>query len=158
MAGRQRRRAERTGGVEQIAEFDLLIATDAGDGGRALCVGFGEIDDNGFAEPRLVIQHIMGDAQPAGDIAGVGDVGTGATASGFAAHRAIIIKSQRDAHHVIAAIGQDGGRRRGIDAARHGHDNARALRQVAHVEILVDTGRAHLGSISSACCGWWRAA
>ena len=74
MAGRQRVGAEILGGVEQIGELDELVAGDAGHRRLAAGVALGESVDHLLAEAALVVEHVMRDAEPRRDPAGVVDV------------------------------------------------------------------------------------
>src|SRR5271167_4816992 len=79
MPGGERRGAELARGPEQIAKLDPLIAPDARDRGLAAAIGFGEILDHFFAEPALVIEYVMRDAEAIGDAPCVADVLAGTT-------------------------------------------------------------------------------
>ena len=74
MPGRQRRSAEIARGGEQVAELDPLVAADARHRGFAAAIGFGEILDHRGAKAALVIEHIVGDAEPPGDRGRVIDI------------------------------------------------------------------------------------
>ena len=65
-----------------------------------------------------------------GDTAGVVDVLAGAAASLPARRRAMVIELQRDADDVVPLALHEGGGDRGIDAPRHGNDDALAARAV----------------------------
>jgi hypothetical protein len=82
-----------------------------------------------LAEAALVVEHVMRDAEPVGDRAGVVDVLAGA--AGAPDRRAMVVELQRDADHLGAAARGERGRDRGIDAARHGDDDPAQARACA---------------------------
>ncbi len=106
MAGSERVGAERAGGIEQVAELDLLVAADARDGGLAAGIAEGEIVDHTGLEAGFIIQHVMRDTEPAGNRTGVGDVGAGAAAAGLAADRAVVIEPQGRTDDVVTLLGE----------------------------------------------------
>ena len=109
MAGRQHRGAEIARGVQQIAEFDRLIAFHAGHRRLAGDIALGKAVDHRFLEPALVIKNVMRNADPLGDGAGVMDVAAGAAGALTVGRRAMIVKLQRDADDVVAGFRQDRG-------------------------------------------------
>ena len=123
MSGRQRLRAEFARGRQQIAELDRAVALDARHRRLAERVAVGEIVDDGLAKAAFVVEHVMRDAEPLGDVAGVVDVLPGAAGALAMGRRAMIVELQRDADDVVAFGLQQRSRRRGIDAARHGDDD-----------------------------------
>ncbi len=134
MAGRQGGGAEIMGGLQQIAEFDGLIAADAGDRRLAAQVAVGEIVDHLGLEAAFVIEHVMGNMEAVGDPAGVGDVLAGAAGALFLDRRAMVIKLQGDADHIEALLGEQ---RRGdgrIDAPRHGDDHTGLTRRLVDAQ------------------------
>ena len=65
------------------------------------------------------------------------DIAARATGTFLGQRRPVIVKLQRDTHHIIALFGQNRGHHRAIDAARHGDDDAglrRGLGQVKRIE------------------------
>ncbi len=125
MAGSEGDGVEFPCGAQQVAELHGLVTAHTGDRCLAPCIGIGKILNHRIAEGAFVIQHIMGNADPVGDIAGVMDVLPSATGPFFLDRRAMIIQLQRDPHHVIAQFFQQGGGDGGIDAPGHGNDHAR---------------------------------
>ena len=101
--------AEIVGDAEQVAEFDGLIATHAGDGRFAAHVGVGEIVDHRLAEIAFVIQNVMREAARIGDAAGIVNVLAGAAGFGFRSRRAVIVELQRHADDVVAFLVQQAG-------------------------------------------------
>ncbi len=67
----------------------------------------------------------MGDADMVGDPARVVDVLAGAAGSGLNHRFPVVVELERDAHHVIALIGEHGGGDGAVDAARHSHHHPR---------------------------------
>ena len=112
-------------GTQQVAEFYGLVTAHTGDRCLAPCIGIGEILNHRIAKGAFVIQHIMGNANPVGHIAGIIDVLPSATGPLFLDRRAMIIQLQRDPHHVIAQFLQQGCGDGGINPPGHGNDHAR---------------------------------
>ena len=106
VAGRQHVGAEVLGGLEQIGELHVLVAGDAGDRRLAGDIGAGERLDHLFAKARLVIEHVMGNAEPRGDVARVVDVLPGAAGAFAVGRRAMVVKLHRDADDVVALARQ----------------------------------------------------
>ena len=136
MAGRQHVGAEIPGRVEEIGEFDVLVAGDAGDRRLAGDIAARERLDHFFAKPRLIIEHIMGNAKLGGDVARVVDVLPGAAGALAMDRLAMVVKLQGDADHVIAFGGHERGDDGGIDAARHGDDDARVRRRLGEAKRI----------------------
>ena len=109
MSGGQRVGAELPCGRQQIGELHGLVAGDAGDGRFPRDVAFRERIDHRLAEPLLVIEDVMGNAERLGDAAGIGDVLPGAAGAGPVGRRAMVIKLQRHADDVVALTVQEPG-------------------------------------------------
>jgi len=112
VAGRKRRSAKLARGLEQVAKLDGTVALDARDGRFAGGVAFGEHVDHRLAEAVLIVQHIMRDADPLGDVTRVVNVLTRAAGALAMGGRAMVVKLQRDADDVIALCLQQRSRRR----------------------------------------------
>ena len=124
MAGRQQIGAEIVGGGEQIGEFHVLIAGDARNRGFARDIGSGEWLDHLLAKALLVIEHIVGNAEPRGDVARIVNILPRA-ARAFAVRRfAVIVELHRDADDIVAFGGEQRRRDGRVDAARHRDDDA----------------------------------
>ncbi len=108
MPGSERRRAKVACGRQEIAKLDALIASNARDRSFAALIGVGEILDDFFAKPILVIEYVMGDAEPLGDARGVVDVLPGAAGALARDSGAVVVKLQRNADDLEAALGQHG--------------------------------------------------
>ena len=134
MTGRQHMGAKIAGGVEEIGEFDVLVAGDAGNRRFASHIAAGEGLDHLFPEPRLVIQDIMGNAQPFGHAPGVGYVLTGAAGALALGGGAMVVKLKGDAHDVVTLAFQQRRDDRGIHPAGHGHHDARIRRRAGEAE------------------------
>ena len=136
MPGGQRRGAELARGLQQIAELDRAVALDARHRRLAGGIAVGEIVDHLLAESALVVQHVMRNADPLGDVAGIVDVLPGAAGALAMGGRAMVVELQRDADDVVAFRLQQRGRRRGIDAARHRDDDPCVLRTAFEIETV----------------------
>jgi hypothetical protein len=82
----------------------------------------------------------MRNADPLGHAAGVVDVLPRAAGALAVGRRAVVVKLQRDADHVIALVLQQRGRDGGIDAAGHRDDNAGVLRPAGKIEAVEHCG------------------
>ena len=142
MSGRQRRGAEFARGRHEIAKLDRAVALDARHRRLARGVAVGKIVDHRFPEAAFVIEHVMRDADPLGDIAGVVDILAGAAGPLAMGGRAMIVKLQRDADDVIALGLQQRGRHRRIDAAGHGDHDPGVLRTAFEIQT-VEHGSGH---------------
>ncbi len=144
VAGRQKVRAEVARRGEQVGEFHVLIAGDAGNRRLAGDIGAGEGLDHLLAEALLVVEHVMGNPQPRGDVAGVVDVLPGATGALAMGRLAMVVELHGHADHVIALVSQQRRDDGGIDAARHRHDNAGIRGRLVNSEAVgrAVTGRA----------------
>ena len=140
VAGRQHLRAEVARGAEQVGELDRAVALDARHRRLARRIAFGEAVDHGFLEARLVVEHVMRDADPLRDRARVMDVAPGAAGALAMRRGAVVVKLQGDADDVIALGLEQGGRHRGIDAAGHGDDDPRVLRTAFGIEAVEHAG------------------
>ncbi len=136
MAGRQRIRPKLAGGRQQIGELDRLVAGDAGDRRLAGDVALGERVDHRLAEPLLVVEHVMGNAERLADTAGILDVLAGTAGAGPVHGRAMIVELQRDAENVIALALQETGDDGRIHPARHRDDDARIFWLPVEIETV----------------------
>ena len=136
MAGGERLRAELARGLQEVAELDAAVALDAGHRRLAQRIGIGEIVDDGLAKAVLVVEHVMGNAELGGHVAGVVDVLAGAAGALAVGRRAMVIELQRDPDDVVALRLQQRSRRRGIDAARHGDDDPGVLGTAFEIQTV----------------------
>ena len=148
MAGRQNRGAELARGAEQVLELDRHVAVDAGHRRLARDIAFGESVDHRLLEAALVVEHVMRNADPVGDVAGVVDVLPGAAGALPVRGRPMVVKLQRHADDVVALFLQKRGRHRRVDAAGHGDDDAGVLRAPFEVETVTHCG----GGLGRAPC------
>ena len=125
MPCRQSIGTEIAGSLEQIGEFDLLVAGDARNRCFAGNIAIGEAIDHTLPKAALIIQHVMGNTQPLRDPPRILNVLPGAAGSLAMGRGAIIVKLQSDADHVISLAAEQRGHNRGIDATRHRHDHPR---------------------------------
>ena len=128
MAGGHAVRFQVLGGFQQVLELHPLVAADAGHRGGAGQVAVGEFVDHRVLEDVFVIQNVMGETHFLGHPAGVVDVNASAAGALLGQRRAVIVKLQRDPHHVIAFLGQLRGDDGTVDAAGHGDDHPRFRR------------------------------
>ena len=142
MSGRERMRAELARGRQQIAKLDRPVALDAGHRRFAERVAVGKIVDHGFAETAFIVEHVMRDADPFGDVAGIVDVAAGATGALAMGGRTMIVKLQRNPDHVVAFGLQQGSRHRRVDAARHGDHDPCVVRAAFEIQTVWH-GRGH---------------
>ena len=119
MPGRKAICAELARHAEQVGELRPHIAADAGDRRAAGEIFVGELLDHIFAKCAFVVEHVMRDSEPVGDRARIGDVVARAARALAPGCRAIIVKLQGDADHLIARIVQHHGRHRAVDASAH---------------------------------------
>ena len=92
VAGAQGLGAQIAGGAQQIAELYGLITTHAGDRRLTPQIAVGEIIHHRLAKPAFIIQHVVRDTDPIGDIAGVVNIDASATGA-LAPHRlAVVVK------------------------------------------------------------------
>ncbi len=136
VAGRQEVGAEVVGGVEQIGEFHVLVAGDAWDRRLAGDIGAGERLDDLPSKALLIIEHIVGNAQPGRDVPRVVDILPGATGALAMGGFAMVVELHRHADDIVALGGERGRGDRRIDAARHSHDNAGLRRRLAQAKAI----------------------
>ena len=102
MAGGERRGAELLGGLQQVAELDLLIAGDARHRRLAGEIAVGERVHHVLREPRLIVEHVMGNAESLRHAAGILNVLAGAAGALAADRLAVVVELERDADDVVA--------------------------------------------------------
>ncbi len=140
--GGERGGAELAGGRKQIAKLDRAVALDAGHRRLARCIAVGKIVDHRLAKAVLVIQHVMRDADPLGDVAGVVDVLPGAAGALAVSGRAMIVELQGDADDVVTFGLQQRSRHRRVDAAGHRDDDPGVLWTALEIQT-VEHGSGH---------------
>ena len=138
MAGRQSVGAEVAGEREQVGELHALVAADAGDRRASPRIFVGEPLDDAGPEAALIVEHIMGDAEPVGDRRGVVDVLAGAAGAASADRFAMIVELEGHADHLGAAARRQRGHDRAVDAAGHGDDDPRPAGRAPELEIGLD--------------------
>jgi hypothetical protein len=79
----------------------------------------------------------MRNAYMIGHPARIVDVLAGAAGSGTHHRLSMVIELERDAHHVIAFIGKNGGGDGAIDAARQGHHHPRFRRGLVKSQRVI---------------------
>jgi hypothetical protein len=142
VTGGERGGAEFARGLEQVAKLDRAVALDAGYRRLAGSVAVGEIVDHRLAKAVLVIQHVVRDADPLSDIAGIVNVLPGAAGTLAMGSRSVIVKLQRDADDIVPLGLQQRSRHRGIDPAGHGDDDPCVLRTALEIQT-VEHGSGH---------------
>ena len=136
VTGGHRSRIQLARGREQIGELHGLIAGNAGYRRFTLGIAPCERLDDGFPEARLIVEHVVRDAEAGRHLAGVVNVLSGAAGAAPVRRHAVVVKLQRDAYDIVTGmLHQRRGDRR-IDAARHGDDHAR--RGARSLEAKVD--------------------
>ena len=108
-------------------------------------IGVGEGLHHLGAEAALVVEHVVRDAEPLGDLAGVLDVLAGAAGARLADRDAVIVELQGDADDVVALLLQERGRHRRIDAARHRDHHAGVAGRLVDIEGIAGHGGAYIG-------------
>ena len=125
MTGRERIALQVLCGLQQVAEFDRLVAQHTGNRRLAPDIAVGESLDDVFAETGFIVQHVMRNADGLGDPLRIEDILAGA-ARFFALHRfAVIVELKRHPDDVIALLRQQGSGDGTVHAARHGDDDTR---------------------------------
>src|SRR5262249_25279634 len=100
--------------------------------------------DHHLLEAALVVEHVVGNADPLRHRAGVIDVLAGAAGALAMGRGAMVVELQRDADDVVALGLEQRRRDRGIDATRHGDDHAGVPRKAFDVEAVEHCGRFRL--------------
>ena len=149
MAGRQHRGAELARRAQQIVELDRLIAVDARHRRLAGRVAFREAVDHRLLEAGLVVEHVVGDADPLGHLARIVDVLPRAAGALAVSGRTVVVELQRHADDVVALGLEQRRGHRGIDAAGHRDDHPRRFRPPFQFEAVAHRRR---GSPRSQ---WW---
>ena len=127
MARRDVSGTERGRLVPEIAEFQLLVAHDAGVGGPARLVLLGEVIDHEALEGHGLVDHIVGDSQRVSHAAGIGDrLGTAAFILGTA-HAVLRPEFHGDTDHFPTLFLQEPGGHARVNAAAHPHDDASGI-------------------------------
>ena len=106
MAGRQHGGAEFARSRQQIAEFDRLVALDAGHRGFSRDIAFRKAVDNRFLETLFVIEDVMRNTDPRGHRPGIVDIAAGAARALAMGRRAMIVKLQGDADDIVTGLRQ----------------------------------------------------
>src|SRR5581483_2378482 len=154
--------------LEQLVELDLLVADHAWDRGLAGHVALGERLHDGRSEALLVVEHIVGDAEPVGDAARIMDVLAGTARAAPSDGLAVIVELKGDAYDVVALLLEQRRGHGGVDAAGHGHyhppgagggmPHGGGILQSGHRRQSVDsqlTRRPALCPSPSAAAIWW---
>src|SRR5207253_8964694 len=121
VAGGEARRAELPRPPPEQPELDVLVAAGARVRRAAGEILGDERPHHLALEDVREVEHVVGEAEPLGDGAGVVEVLEGATAAGPVARQ-----SERDADHLVAGAHAPGGRHRAVDAPAHGDDDPHA--------------------------------
>ena len=127
MACRQSIGTEILGRCQKVGELDGLIARHAGDRCLAGDVAFGERIDHSLAEAFFVVEDIVRDAEGFRNPARVLDILARTAGTGAMGGRAMVVELQGYADDIIALALEETGDDGGINAARHGNDNARVF-------------------------------
>ncbi len=140
VAGRQRLGAELARRPQQVAELHGAVAGDAGHRRLAARVGIGERVHHLSAKAAFVVQHIVRDGEPLGDLAGIGNILAGAAGAGLPGGHTLVVELQGDAHDVVTLFLQERRRDRRIDAARHRDHHAGVAGRLVDTEGIFGHG------------------
>ena len=110
--------------IEQIGEFDKLIAGHAGNRRFAARIGGGELIDDPLLKALLEIEHKMRNAEPRRDGARILNILARAAGALAMGRFAMIVKLKRHADDVIAALFEQRRNNARVDATGHGDDHA----------------------------------
>ena len=124
MAGGQAIGAQLAREGDEVDELHALVARRARHRRASLGIFIDEPLDHPAAEAAFIVEHIMGDAEPVGDLLRIINVLPGATGARTAHRLAMIVELERHADHFGAGLRGEPGRDRAVDAARHGDNNA----------------------------------
>ena len=120
---------------QQLVKLQMVVAQAARNRRPAGEVLVDERAHDIVLEARLLIDHVIRNAQLLGHVAGVVDIVDGAAASLHRLGHALVTgkatlvpKLQGQANDVVAALAQHGRDGRGIDTAGHGDGNGLVLR------------------------------
>ena len=91
MAGRQAVGPKVAGEGDQVGELHPLVAQAARHRRPAARIFVGKAVDDAAAEAAFIVEHVVGDAQPVGDGAGVVDVLAGAAGARAADRFAMVV-------------------------------------------------------------------
>ena len=150
VAGGDARRADLAGSEEELIELEVVVAEGAGDGGAAGEVLGDEGADDVGLEAVLLIDHVVGDVEAIGDVAGVVYVVDGAAATlgrlGFALRAggvrsgkaALVPELKGEADDILPLGLEQCGYSRRIYPAGHGYGNGLRLLH----GVLLSAGRA----------------
>ena len=110
--------------VPEIAEFQFLVAHDAGIGSAAGLVLVSEVIDHQALEGNRFVDHIVRNSQCMGDTAGIGD-GLGAAALVLRTGHAVLRPEfHGDSDDLPSLLFQQVGRDAGVNASAHPHNDA----------------------------------
>ena len=136
VAGGERGRVEVPRRRQQVAELHRPVALHAGQGRFAGEIAVGEVFHDGGPEAALIVQHVMRNADPVGDRAGVVDVLAGAAGALALRGRTVVVKLQGDADDLMARLRKQRRRDGTVHAAGHGDDHAGGCREDRARETL----------------------
>ena len=128
MAGGEAIGAELAREGDEVGELHPLVAQRARDRRSATRIFVGEAVDHARAEAAFVVEHIMGDAEPVGDLLGVVDVLARAAGARPACRLAMVVELERHPDDLGAGARGERGHDRAVDAAGHGDDDPRIVR------------------------------
>jgi hypothetical protein len=111
---------------EQVSELYAHVAAYAGNWGSPRHIFIREMLDNRFAEPALMVEHIMRNAKLIRYGARVADILTGAACPCALYSAAMVIKLQGNTDRFRARPGGKGRYYRRINATRHSDDDSLA--------------------------------
>ena len=123
MAGRERIGPEIARGFQKVGELDRLVARNAWNRRLAGRIACGERVDHRLAEPVLVVEDVMGNAERLGDAPGIVDVLAGTAGTRPVDGGSVVVELQRHAEDVVALALHQARHDGRIDATGHGDDH-----------------------------------
>jgi hypothetical protein len=111
---------------EQVRELYAHVAAHAGNWGSSCHIFIREMVDDRFAEPALMVEHIMRNTKLIRYGARIADILTGAACPCALYSAAMVIKLQGNTDRFCARPGGKGSYYRRINATRHSNDDSLA--------------------------------
>jgi hypothetical protein len=148
VSGGDRLRAESACPLEQRGEFQIAVAMCAGQRRTARGVLVDEVRDDGLLKPLLEIEDVMRKAKRRGDAASIVQIVERAARAEMPAvlkTAVLCIQLHGQTNDIMTLLGEQGRGDRGVDAARHGDNDAHSGsdRSAGQTAKLLDDPRQH---------------